>query len=309
MSYSVGTGSRACAGIQSARGTEAATKSLINMRSESVGVSVVKSSEDTLLESKVTTGVDLDSIAVSGGISTYLRPEFVDWLFEAALGKVTGVASGYQYTLADADDEIKYSTVYLERGNEAKKYKDMAISNLTLTANAQKTVEAQIEFMGVKEEDLTTFPTVANFIKKSYKCTDASLIYDEGELPVETLSLSINNGLSEGPRTYLSGLYADAPVRGLREVTINWTMPKGSEFEEIKANHLETSDYFGLELKFTNGTAAEEITVSIPNVSLTAATSNVTGPQIIDSSLNGKAVQVGNAEPIEITVKHASSTV
>lgn len=305
--YNVGVGSRAAAGIQSARGTEATSKSLINMRSESISVNVTKTSEDTLLESKVTTGVDLDAVSVSGGISTYLRPEFADWLFEAAMGEKTTGSTGTSYTLADPDDEIKYSTVYMERGSVANKYKDMAISSVTITANAQRTVEAQIEFTGVKEESLTAFPTVANFIKKSYKCTNASLIFDSDELPVETLSLTINNGLSEGPRTYLSGIYADAPVRGLRDVTINWTMPRGSEYEELKGTYLEASTYFGLTLTFDNGTDSETITVSIPNVSLITANSNVSGPQIIDSSFSGRAVQVGNDEPITITVHHAAT--
>lgn len=307
MAYQIGSGSKAAAGLQ---GGSSITYSLLNMRSESVSVSVSKTSEDTLMESKTTTGVDLDSISVAGGISTYLRPEFVDWLFEAAMGE----ADDGVYTLSDADAEPRKSEVYIERGTDVKKYADMAISSLNITANAQKIVEAQIEFIG-KQEATGTFPTGLTSVSKSYKCTDAYLKYgatsSQTALPVETLSFNINNNLVEGPRTYMSGLYAEDPIKGLRDVTINWTMPRdkgsSSKYDAMRA-YLESNDYVRLELQFSNGTEDETVNVVFPNVAITAGNSNVSGPQVIDSSFSGRAVQVGTAEPITVTVSHPTST-
>ena len=307
--YQIGSGSKCVAGIQSAYGTAQTTPTaLLNMRSESISVTVTKTAEDNLFENKVTGGVDLDGVSVGGSVSTYLRPEFADWLFEATLGKKTGNV----YTLADPDDDIVFSTVYLERGSECKKYADMAVSSLSISANAQKTVEANINFIGCKEEDDVMPNNVSDYVKKSYKCTNAYLKYGAGNgtpsvsLPVETLTLSIDNGLSEGPRTYLSTIYSDEPSRGIRSVSIQFTLPKGSDYDTLKDTYLEANSYVAFELQFSNGTTGETVTVKLPNVSLTAGSANVNGPGMIDGSLSGIAVQVGNAEPITITVSHAS---
>lgn len=316
--YEIGAGSRCAVGLQSAYGTAATSvDTLLNMRSESIGVSVTKTAEDNLIQNKTTAGVDLDSVSVAGNINTYLRPEFADWLFEATLGK----ASSGVYTLADPDDDIPFSTVVVERGTDAKQYADMAVASLTLTCNAQKTVEASISFIGVKEEDADEGwdEDIADFVKKSYKCTSAYLKLGAApasgtdtreSLPVETLSLTIGNGLSEGPRTYLSTIYADEPSRGTRSVALQFTLPvevtSSKGYKNLKSK-VESNEYVAFELQFDNGTSGETIKVVLPNVSLTSSSANVGGAGIINGSISGAAVQVGSTEPITITVSHPSA--
>lgn len=304
--YLIGSGSRCFAGKQAEWGTAVAGDTLVNMTSESIAVTVSKEAEANLLSSKTATDADLTGVTVAGGISTLLRPEMADWLFEVAMGKG---ASGV-YTLAEPDDDLPVSTIVLERGSICKKYADMTVSSLSIRANAQSTVTADIQFAGVKEETGTA-PTVASYVKKSYKCIDAHLKYKntvEGatnEQPIETLSFTISNGLQNGPKTYQSGLYAGRPIKGQRSVSINFTLPYSVDVDTFKESYLTSDNTVAMELQFSNGTAGETITVEFPAVAVNGVNGNVNGNGYIDGSISGYATSKGNQEPITITVAHA----
>lgn len=304
--YLIGSGSRCFAGKQEEWGTAVACDTLVNMTSESITVTVSKEAEANLLSSKTATDADLTGVTVAGGISTLLRPEMADWLFEVAMGKgESGV-----YTLAEPDDDLPVSTIVLERGSICKKYADMTVSSLSIRANAQSTVTADIQFVGVKEE-AGTAPTVASYAKKSYKCIDAHLKYkstvvgEEKEQPIETLSFTISNGLQNGPKTYQSGLYAGRPIKGQRAVSINFTLPYTLDVETFKGSYLTSDDTVAMELQFSNGTAGETIKVELPAVAVNVVNGNVNGNGYIDGSISGYATSKGGEEPITITVAHA----
>ena len=84
--YRVGTGSVCQAGLQSAWGTPVVPDTLINMTGESIKTTVEKGDEGNLLASKTRNQADVMSVKVDGSVSSILRPEFADWVLEAALG-------------------------------------------------------------------------------------------------------------------------------------------------------------------------------------------------------------------------------
>lgn len=311
MAYELGAGSRCVAALQTAHGSAASPTQLLNMRSESIQKNVTKTSEESLMNSILVNGVETTGISVSGGISTYLRPEFTDWLFSATCNIDSPTASqGVKtYTLAPADGPTKFSTIILERGSEVKKYQDAVVSSLTLTCNAGEIVTADFNIIG-EDEDTATFPaSPAGTVKKSYRCNAAVMKIASGNaLPVETLTLTIDNGVQEGPKTYLTGIKNGEASIGRRNVSINWTMPKDTDFNNLRSTYLEDG-YFSLHLEFTNdgSTGAEKIEIDIPNLALQSANANVSGPQRLDGSLSAIAVQVGTTAPFSIKVKQPSA--
>lgn len=294
--YEIGSGSRCAFGNQSTWGTPASPSSLLPMRSESIVVSSTKSAEETLVASKTQNEASLESIRVNGGISMWLRPSIVDPLFTMALGK----KSNGKYILAEPDDDVKFCTIAMERGSQLAKYSNVACSSLTISADAQKTVGIELQLLGWKEENLISFPSLTAITEKSFKCTNASCTIDGGSaLPIETMSISINNNLIEGPVTYLTGMFIGESAYGQRAVTASFTLPFGAEYKNIASN-LTTDSDIELHLEFDNG-QGYGIEIDIPHLSISSANGNVGGSGLIDGSISGTALSVGSDEPIEIT--------
>lgn len=315
MAFKVGSGSVCQAAKQTTWGTPVAPSVLLNMTSESIQTAINKGDEGNLLASKTASQRDTLSIVVDGGISTILRPDFADWLFEVAMGKAsTGV-----YTLQDPNVELPFSTLVMSRGGIVKTYPDVTIRSLTLNAPAQDYVRADIDLVGTKEIKAGSTgaqtPASLSFSKPSYRCTKATLLYGAGgtaasslvsSLCVENTTITIDNGIEDSPATYCSGLYNERPIPGLRSVRVQCTIPYSTELETFRDTYFsdETSPCCALKLTFTTSSSAEKIEVYLPNVNLTAAGGNVDGPGIIDGNFEGEALSIGSTEPITITVTH-----
>ena len=133
MDYRVGSGSVCQAGLQSAWGTPVAPDTLLNLTGETIKTTVEKGDEGNLLASKTRNQADVISIKVDGSLSVILRPEFADWLFEAALGgKNENV-----YTLIPPNTELPVSTILLSRGGIEKTYPDVTIRSIKISAAAR----------------------------------------------------------------------------------------------------------------------------------------------------------------------------
>ena len=316
MGFKVGSGSALQAAKQTTWGTPVSPSVLLNMTSESIQTAINKGDEGNLLATKTASQRDTLSIVVDGGVSTILRPEFADWLFEVAMGKVsTGV-----YTLQDPNVELPFSTLVLSRGGIVKTYPDVTVRSLTITAPAQDYVRADIDLVGTKEikAGATGAQTLASltFSKPSYRCTKAVLKYGAGgtaagslvsTLCVENTTITIDNGVEDSPATYCSGLYNERPIPGLRSVIVQCTIPYSTELDTFRNTYFEdeTSPCVALDLEFTTSDASEKISIYLPNVNLTAAGGNVNGPGIIDGSFEGEALSIGSTEAITVTVTHA----
>ena len=313
--YRVGSGSVCQAGLQSAWGTPATPDTLINMTGETIKVTVNKGDEGNLLAEKTRGQADVMSVKVDGGLSTILRPEFADWVFEAVMGGKTGNV----YTLAAPNTELPVSTVVLSRGGIVKTYPDVTIKSIKISAAAQDYVKVDIDIIGVKElsagdEGAKTVQTLS-FTLPSYRCTQATLKYAVGgtskasvsqSICVESCDITIDNGIEEAPATYCSGLFSGRPVMGRRTVSVDFSIPFSDAMDTFrKTYYLDgSSPTVALLLKFTTSDPDENIEIYLPNVSITSADGNVGGTGIIDSSYSGEALSVGSAEPITATVNH-----
>ena len=317
MAFKVGSGSVCQAAKQTTWGTSVTPSVLLNMTSESISVDYQKGDEANLIAKKTASAKDLLAVVVEGGISTILRPEFADWLFEAALG----AASSGEYTLAAPNTDLPISTIVMNRGGIVKTYPDVTIRSLTLDCPAQDYVRADIDLVGSKEIAAggSGAQTIQNlsFTKPSYRCTQATLYYGAGgtaaasltnSLCVEDVQITIDNGVEDSPATYCSGLYKDRPVPGQRSVTVSFTIPYSSDVDSFRTSYYanDASPNLALKLVFTTSNEDESVDVYIPNLNLTEGGANVGGAGIIDSSFSGEALSIGSAEPITITVNHDS---
>lgn len=317
MAFKVGSGSVCQAALQSTFGTSVTPDTLLNMTSESISVTYQKGDEANLIAKKTASAKDLLAVVTEGGISTILRPEFADWLFEAALGE----ADDGVYTLADPNTDLPLSTIVMDRGGIVKTYPDVTIRSITIDAPAQDYVRADIDLVGTKEIAAggTGAQTVQSlsFTKPSYRCTSAVLYYGAGgtaasslvnTLCVEDVSFTIDNGVEDSPATYCSGLYNDRPVPGQRAVTVNFSIPYSDAVDTFRTSYYanDQSPNLAMKLVFTTADTAEKVEVYFPNLNLTDGGGNVGGPGIIDTSFSGEALSVGSAEPVTITVTHHS---
>lgn len=300
---------------------EAPERYLINMTSETINYTINREAEGTLLVSKTEEGREVLSCKVDGSISTILKPSFADFLLEKAMG----VKSSNSYTLAETGTDLPLSGIVVRRGYGSstdkwniKEYPDITISKLTLTAPAQQYVTTDFDFVGTREvaSDNTdtnyTFngidATKTSFTDKSYKCTNASLVVNGATdtcFPVESVTVTIDNGISESPVTYCSGLYVDRPTMGQRSVTVDFTIPYGSQAEAFKnAYYAINGSTVSLKLTLSNGSNTLE--VSLPAVGITSYSGNVSGSDTIDCSFSGVAYSKDNSgntvEPITVTM-------
>lgn len=313
MAYRVGAGSVCQVARQSIWGTPVVPDTLVNMTSESINVTVEKGDEGNLLASKTANQRDTMSIKVGGSISTVLRPEFADWLFECGLGQKNGSV----YTLASPNTDLPVSTIVLSRGGIVKTYPDVTIKSIKISAAAQDYVKVDIELAGVDElsagdDGAQTVQTIS-FTLPSYRCTQATLLYGAGgasalseALCVESCDITIDNGMEDAPATYCTGLKSGRPVMGLRAVTVDFTIPYSESIDAFRKTYYldEEGTCVALKLVFTTADTEENIEIYLPYVSITSADGNVGGSGLIDSSFSGEALSVGSTEPVTVTVNH-----
>lgn len=317
-SFKVGSGSVCQAAKQTTWGTSVTPTVLLNMTGESITVDYQKGDEANLIAKKTASEKELLAVVTEGGIDTILRPEFIDWILEAALGK----KASNVYTLADANTELPISTIVMDRGGIVKTYPDMTARSLTIEAPAQDYVRASLDLVGTNEINAgaTGAQTVQSlsFTKPSYRCTSATLYYGAGgtaasslasTLCVENTTITIDNGVEDSPATYCSGLYNDRPVPGQRTVTVDFNIPYSTDVDTFRNTYYkdEASPNLAMKLVFTTADEDEKVEIYMPNVNLTSGGGNVGGAGIIDTSFSGEALSVGSSEPITITVTHHSA--
>jgi len=316
--FMVGNGSVCQAAEQSAWGTSKTPDTLINMTSETITVSYQKGDEANLIAKKTASSKELLAIVTEGGLSTILRPDFADWVFKVALGK----GSSGVYTLQDPNTDLPVSTIVMKRGSIVKTYPDVTIRSLTLDCVAQDYVKVDLDMVGTKEIPAggSGAQTIQNlsFNGKSYRCTQATLYYGAGgtaesslvsTLCVESVRITIDNGVEDSPATYCSGLFNDRPVPGQRTVSVDIAIPYSVATEQFRSTYYANESNVNLALKLVfTADEDESVEIYMPNISLDSGDANVGGPGIIDTSFGGEALSVGDDEPITVTVTHAEES-
>lgn len=278
----------------------------LNYTSETLNGAVTKSDEGSLLASKTAGAKDLTSINVSGSISYILRPENVNELFKLTLGEENGGV----FTLQDPNvSGIPTTSIYLDRKYAKYHYTRCAARSLSLECVAGDYVKGSVELIGRDEvlvteaNQATNWPADISLLsKKSFKCTGASFKWAGTDVStgIKSVTVNIDNGFEETPKTYSSGVYNAEPALGQRVVTFDVALT-GPAFGELKEQYAKGEALAGIELNFS---APDGSTVKIeaPNVSVTEASGNVSGTGIIDMTLKGEALSIGTDEPLTITV-------
>lgn len=273
----------------------------VNFTSESINVAVTKADEGSLLASKTATTRDLMSIDVNGSVSFILRPEFADKLFEAALGK----KDGSTYTLAGTNEDLPIIDIYLDRKAAKKVYSSTTISSLSLDCAAGDYVKGSFDIKGYKEEDGSAITGITALTIPSYRCTSAQLTLAGQVFDVSNTSISIDNALEDAPKTYSSGLYANKPQHGQRTVNCNFSLPYSATTDALRDTYLITEANAAIKLEFTCNEATypgHKVEITLPNVAITNVSNSIGGTGLIEASVEGTALSVGEAEPITVVV-------
>lgn len=308
MSFYTGTGTSVRIGKEVNFNTPISPDTPIDITSEGVKVTVEKGDEGSLLASKTACSRDLLSITVSGNLSFILKPEFAGLLFHLALGGQDNVTEGengkyvHKITLCGANETLPSSTLSIDRKAAKKRYSGITVSSLSFDAAAGDYVKGSVELVGVKEETYEETIPATSFTIPSYRCTQAVFKIKDEILDISSCSVKIDNALETAPRTYSSGLYAGQPQHGKRSVTVTFEIPYKENIEELKDKYLTTEKNASIELLFTSSDADYSVRTIIPNLSINDVSANVSGTGIINSSVSGEALSIGNTEPITIEI-------
>lgn len=312
MPFTTGTGAAVWFGKEDTFGIAATPDTLIDLTSESIAVTVEKGDEGSLLASKTAQTRDLMGITVGGSVSMILRPETAGLLFHAAFGgpdipTKDGDLTRHRITLCDTKVDLPSLTLLVDRNAAVKKYTGCTISTLSIEAAAGDYVKCTVELKGVKEEDGQLPFSATTFTVPSYRCTSAYLRFAGKEYDITSASFKLDNALEDAPQTYKSGLYSGQPKHGRRVATISFDIPYSEEVEQLKSGYLVTEETASVELKFTSSVIGYAFKISMPNVSVSSIGGNVGGTGIITSSLEGEALSVGSAEPVEVEITDSTS--
>ena len=337
MANITGANSVLQAGISAWSGTPTVNTN-INFTSESLTFNVNRTEEGNLLAKKAALPADVTSMNTSGSVSTILRPSMVDWVMQAITNAAGTTTSGtgnetiteYKLSAADVAGGPKHSTLELSRGGQMRKYEDVVVTNLSLTATAQDYVKADIDITGGLETKINSLTSVAAVTEKSYKCTrarlytgdagDTTYTYDYDACPaysivdglpkffdVSETTLSIGTGIVETPALYCSGLLPAQPTIGQRDITVNFTIPYSADIEAFYQAYYraENAPQLSLALMFSEQHLDDEynyLEIILPNVQINTYGGNVDSVDLINSSIGGNALSplTGTDDPIII---------
>ena len=312
--FYTGTGTSVRIGKEATFNTSVSPDTPIDITSESVKVSVEKGDEGSLLASKTAQSRDLLSITVGGNLSFILKPEFAGILFHLALGGKDTVTDGgdgksiHSFVLCGANEQLPSATLEIDRKASKKKYTGITVSSFSFDAAAGDYVKGSVDLVGVKEESSAESVATEGFTIPSYRCTQAVFKIKDEILDISTCSIKIDNALETAPRTYASGLYSGQPQHGKRSVTVSFEIPYKENIEELKDEYLTTEKNASIELLFSSSNKDYTIRTIIPNLSINDVSANVSGTGIINSSVSGEALSIGNAEPITVEITDKTST-
>jgi len=318
MSFNVGAGARVAIGKESAWGTPVADTMLINFTSESMVPEVTKTEEENLLAATSASAYDLMGTKASGDISAILKPENAGFFMKAALGGVdtVTVVTGQQvHTMAmqTAALQLPSYTIIVDRKQAIKKYSGCKVNSLKLSAKAGDYVRATLSFKG-KDESTGTIASTAVPSLKAYKFIGATVVAGGVTLEATGIDVSYENNLEEGPQTTASGLYATEPTHAKRKISVTIELPYVAAAETIAANnflaeavlssviiHLESPSLIATTYKY-------RMDITLNNVAVLDAKTNVGGAGLLTMSIQGEATAVGSTAPCAVVVYDNTAT-
>ena len=327
--YMVGSGTKAVGKLASAL-----SNSTIDLTSESLSETYNYQSPESLLASKTASSRDLQNITIEGSISALMRPESIDWMLEASLGKkgdfeaTEGLVEAHPgFMLASVNTDLPKSEIDIMRGTVGKVYKGLVARSVTMNFPAQEYATIDIDFVGNEAVTDTNQISAPNFTKPAFRVNHSKLVFatrdsiktvdaqeqemllkcledacGEGYFDAENFSISIDNGVESAPATFCTGLFAGDAIMGKRSVTCDFTLPYSSDVENFRkqfyAVNTEGAPDFMLAFVCKNGN--EALSVFIPSAHVTSIPVNVGGEGIIETTISIEALSKGDEEPILI---------
>lgn len=327
--YMVGSGTKAIGKLASAL-----SNSTIDLTSESLSETYNYQSPESLLASKTASSRDLQNITIEGSISALMRPESIDWMLEASLGKkgnfeaAEGLVEEHPgFMLAEVNADLPKSEIDIMRGTVGKVYKGLVARSVTMNFPAQEYATIDIDFVGNEAVTDTSHVSAPNFTKPAFRVNHSKLVFatrdsnktvdeqeqemllkcledacGEGYFDAENFNISIDNGVESAPATFCTGLFAGDAIMGKRSVTCDFTLPYSSDVENFRkqfyAVNTEGAPDFMLAFACVNGD--EALSVFIPSAHVTSIPVNVGGEGIIETTISIEALDKIGEEPILI---------
>ena len=327
--YMMGSGTKAVGKL-----TSALSNSTIDLTSESLSETYNYQSPESLLASKTASSRDLQNITIEGSISALMRPESIDWMLEASLGKkgdfeaTEGLTEAHPgFMLASVNTDLPKSEIDIMRGTVGKVYKGLVARSVTMNFPAQEYATIDIDFVGNEAVTDTNQISAPNFTKPAFRVNHSKLVFatkdssktfdeheqemllkclqdacGEGYFDAENFNISIDNGVESAPSTFCTGLFAGDAIMGKRSVTCDFTLPYSSDVENFRkqfyAVNTEGAPDFMLAFACVNGN--EALSVFIPHAHVTSIPVNVGGEGIIETTISIEALSKGDEEPILI---------
>ena len=330
--YMVGSGTKAVGKLASAL-----SNSTIDLTSESLSETYNYQSPESLLASKTASSRDLQNITIEGSISALMRPESIDWMLEASLGKkgdfeaTEGLTEAHPgFMLASVNTDLPKSEIDIMRGTIGKVYKGLVARSVTMNFPAQEYATIDIDFVGNEAVTDTNQISAPNFTKPAFRVNHSKLVFatkdssktfdeheqemllkcladacGEGYFDAENFNISIDNGVESAPSTFCTGLFAGDAIMGKRSVTCDFTLPYSSDVENFRkqfyaVNVANTEGAPDFMLAFACKNGNEALSVFIPHAHVTSIPVNVGGEGIIETTISIEALSKGDEEPILI---------
>ena len=316
MSFYTGVGTNLQFGKEGAFGTPATATAMVNLTSESIVESYEKGDEGSLLASKTATDKDLLGVNVGGSVSFVLRPEFAGLLFHGAMGgadAVTEATNGfYNHTLnlCAVNEALPSLTFKMDRKAKNSIYAGCTISTLQLDCVAGDYVKGSFDIVGTKETKAGALDGVSTYTIPSYRCVGATCNVDGSEFDISSVTIKIDNGLVEAPKTFSSGLYKGQPQHGKRTVTVDFEIPYSIDLDNrVVVWRTKDTVPFTITLNAKDGLEVYTLTITLPHVTLDSFSHSVGGTGLITASGSGEALSKGSDEPITVVIndKHSES--
>ena len=309
----------------------------IDLTSESLSETYNYQSPESLLASKTVSSRDLQNITIEGSISALMRPESIDWMLEASLGKkgdfdaAEGLVEAHPgFMLAEVNADLPKSEIDIMRGTVGKVYKGLVARSVTMNFPAQEYATIDIDFVGNEAVTDTSQISAPNFTKPAFRVNHSKLVFaardssktvdeqeqemllkcladacGEGYFDAENFNISIDNGVESAPATFCTGLFAGDAIMGKRSVTCDFTLPYSSDVENFRKQfyavnvaNTEGAPDFMLAFACVNGD--EALSVFIPHAHVTSIPVNVGGEGLIETTISIEALDKIGEEPILI---------
>lgn len=322
MAFNTGVGSRVAIGKETTWGVPVPDTMLMHFTGEGLVPEINKVEEESLLAAKAAAAYDIMGIKVSGDVSGILKPEMVGFLLRAALGGadtvtpnadgVTGQAK-HEIALQSASAALPSYTLIVDRKVAIKRYSGCRVESLKLSAKAGDYVRFTVSIKG-KDESTGTITTVIVPSKKAYKFIGATITVGGTPFEATGFDIDIMNQLEEGPQTNLSGVYHSEPMHGKRKVSITIDKPYDASAEALRdANLLADAVITSIVLHLESpaiiaATSKYRADITLRNVAIMEAKTNVGGPGIMSTNISGEATAVGSDEPITAVIYDDQAT-